>query len=241
MVNDNINTGLADGDSILVGGKAYILAYDTDVDLLFMAGDKYDTRFGIDFATNLSENFAIHGESSLRLGFEKETIDSAGAVSRSNINAWSLLLGARYLTETDTTYIAEYYHNGEGYSQSEMRKYFTLIDDGYDQYSSTGTNTLLKQSSKVGSAYNKSSNGRDYLYLRASQKEPFDILYLTPTLTTIINIGDGSFSLNPEVSYMASTSLEIKPRLVIPIGPAKSEFGEKLNRINAELRFTYFY
>jgi len=241
MVGDNINEELASGDSILAGGKLYMLAYDMDMDLLFMVGDKYDTRFGIDFATNLSENFAIHGESSLRLGYEKKTIDSAGVITNSNSNAWSLLLGARYLTETDTTCIMEYYHNGEGYSSSEMSQYFTLINDGYDQYVSTGLNTLLKKSSEVSADYNKSTSGRDYLYLRASQKEPFDILYLTPALTTIINVGDGSFSLNPEVAYMVSSALEIKPRMVIPIGPAKSEFGEKLNRVNAELRLTYFY
>ena len=241
MVSDNINKGLASGDSIIAGGKLYMLAYDTDIDLLFMTGENYDTRFGIDFATNISENFAIHGESSLRLGYDKKTIDSAGVVTDSSINAWSMLLGARYLTEYDTTFILEYYHNGEGYSPTEMRQYFTLIDDGYDQYVSTGSNELLKKSSGVSSNYNKSSCGQNYIYLRISQKEPFDILYLTPTLTTIANIGDGSFSLKPEISYMASSSLEIKPRMVIPIGPAKSEFGEKLNSVNAELRLTYFF
>ncbi len=241
LLSNEINQTLASGDCAVWGGKMYLLAYDTDFDLVFMTGSRYDTRFGADFATNISENFAIHGESSLRLGYEKTIIDSAGATTQTDINAWSLLLGGRYLTETDTTYILEYFHNGEGYSPSEMRQYFTLISDGYDQYTSTGASTLLKSSSRVSSSYNKSSSGRDYLYFRVSQKEPFDILYLTPALTSIINIGDGSFSLNPEVTYMASDSLQIKPKLVIPIGPSKSEFGEKMNRVNAELSLTYYF
>jgi hypothetical protein len=240
-VSENINEGLADGDTTLVGGKLYILAYDTDFDVMVMGGDKYDTRIGADFATNLAENFAIHGEAALRMGYTKTTVDSGGNTSVEDINAWSFLLGMRYLTETDTTYIAEYYHNGEGYSSQEMRSYYTLINDGFDAYQATASTALLKASNKVSSYYNQSSAGRDYLYFRVSQKEPFDILYLTPTLTTILNLGDGSFSLNPELAYQYSTNLEIRPRLTIPIGAAKTEYGEKVNKINAELRFTYFY
>ncbi|BCS88228.1 hypothetical protein [Pseudodesulfovibrio sediminis] len=241
MVSDNINEELARGDSTLIGGKFYMLAYDTDFDVMFMAGDNYDTRLGLDFATNLAENLAIHGELGMRMGYRKQLIDSAGSITERNYNAVNLLLGARYLTETDTTYFVEYYHNGEGYSPLEMRRYYSLIEEGYEAYTTTGSGNLLRQSNKVASEYNASSAGRDYLYLRVSQKEPFDILYLTPTLTTIINLGDGSFTLNPEVSYLMTPTLELKPRLTIPIGPSQSEFGEKVNKCTAELRFTYFY
>jgi hypothetical protein len=240
-VGKNINEGLADGDTTLIGGKLYLLAYDTDFDLMVMAGDKYDTSIGVDFATNLAENFAIHGEAALRMGYAKTLIDSAGNTSVDNINAWSFLLGMRYLTETDTTYIVEYYHNGQGYSQSEMREYYKLIEDGYDVYKATSNTALLKSSTTVSQYYNTSSAGRDYLYFRVSQKEPFDILYLTPTLTTIVNIADGSFTLNPEIAYQYSTNFEIRPRMTIPIGGARTEYGEKVNKVNAELRLTYFY
>jgi hypothetical protein len=240
-VNDNINQGLARDDTTLFGGKVYVLAYDMDFDFMAVAGEKYDTRIGMDFATNLADNFAIHAEAGLRMGYEKQIIDSAGNVDNTNINAWSFLLGMRYLTETDTTYLVEYYHNGQGYSQTEMRDYYTLIEDGYDAYTATGAGGLLKSSKDVSSTYNASTSGRDYLYVRISQKEPFDILYLTPTLTTIVNLGDGSFTLNPEVSYLVSESFEVRPRLVIPIGPAKSEYGEKVNAVNGELRLTYFF
>jgi hypothetical protein len=240
-VSDNINEGLAADNTTLIGGKLYVLAYDTDFDLMFMAGDKYDTRLGADFATNLAENFAIHGEAALRMGYSKTTIDTAGETSNEQINALSFLLGARYLTESDTTLFLEYYHNGEGYSPQELKRYYSLIHSGYDAYETTGNASILNKSKNVSSHYNKSSVGRDYLYFRVSQKEPFDILYLTPTLTSIINLGDGSLSINPEVSYMASTAFEIKPRMVIPIGNSKTEYGEKVNAFNAELRLTYFY
>ena len=240
-VGDEYNIGLAEDDTTLFGGKLYVLAYDTDFDLMFMGGGKYDTRVGADFATNLAENFAIHGEVGVRMGYSKTTIDTGGATSTEEINAVSFLLGARYLTESDTTYLLEYYHNGEGYSQLEMRRYHTLIENGWDVFRATGGKALLKSSTQVSEDYNRSSAGRDYLYFRVSQKEPFDILYLTPTLTTIVNLGDGSFTLNPEVAYMATSSLEIRPRLTIPLGDSKTEFGEKSNAFTGELRLTYFF
>lgn len=43
--------------------------------------------------------------------------------------------------------------------------------------------------------------GRRHVYLRLSQKEPFDILYFTPALTTMANVDDQSFSIMPELLY----------------------------------------
>ena len=42
---------------------------------------------------------------------------------------------------------------------------------------------------------------QDYLYLRLSQKEPWDLLYFTPALTGIHNLDDQSFSISPELVY----------------------------------------
>ncbi|MDF1594082.1 MAG: hypothetical protein P1P89_21445 [Desulfobacterales bacterium] len=50
---------------------------------------------------------------------------------------------------------------------------------------------------------------RDYLYFRASIKEPFDLLYFTPAVTTIVNLNDQSLSVTPEVVYTAITNLEL--------------------------------
>ncbi|MBG0790195.1 MAG: hypothetical protein H0S80_06815 [Desulfovibrionaceae bacterium] len=240
-VGDTVNQGLADDDTALFGGKLYVLAYDTDFDLMFMAGGEYDTRVGADFATNLAENFAIHGEAGVRLGYSKTTVDASGNIATEQMNAVSFLLGARYLTETDTTFLLEYYHNGEGYSPLEMRRYHTLIEKGWDAFRATGGKALLRRSSMVGADYNGSGVGRDYLYFRVTQKEPFDILYLTPTLTTIVNLGDGSLTVNPEVAYMATPSLELRPRMIIPLGGSKTEFGEKVNAFTGEMRVTYFF
>lgn len=263
-----LNAELASGDSLLVGGKVYALLYDTDIDLMFMAGQNYDTRVGFDFSTNLTSNFEIHGESALRFGYNKNIINADGQIRSKKFDALSLLVGFRYLNSMDTTIIAEYYHNGEGYGPGELSDYYDLINSGYDEYvdnktqsyiqqnlkllqgggkgnssNSSGNNSasLMKDSAQVADTYNKSTAGQDYLYLRISQKEPFNILFLTPTVTLITNLGDLSCSLNPEISYMVLPNLELKPRLVIPLGAPNSEFGEKMNAFRGEFRVTYYF
>jgi len=238
---ERVNSGLAKEDTLLYGGKLYLLLYDIDIDFLAMAGRGYDTRLGFDFAANITENFAIHGEAALRLGYDKQSLDDKGMVSSSHYDAWSFLVGLRYLTPSDTTFILEYYRNGEGFTPDEMRNYYKFVDRAYDLYENAGQTSLLQQGSRFSNLYNRSSVGRDYLYFRLSQKEPFDILYLTPTVTVIANLGDPSFSLNPELSYMVTPHLELRPRFIIPFGPDNSEFGEKMNALRSELRVVLYF
>ncbi|GAB7078907.1 hypothetical protein [Megalodesulfovibrio paquesii] len=259
-VGEHINAALSDTDALLFGGKIYMLLYDVDVDLLALAGNGYDTRLGADFAANILENLAIHGETSLRIGYEKTLVNASGAIRTTRYNAWSALLGLRYLTSSDTTFILEYYHNGEGYSPSEMQDYFHLVNQGvYEalaadnegttqakksataQSQSASRTSLLKQASAVSSRYNGSGAGQEYLYGRVSQLEPLGILYLTPSLTVIANLGDGSFTINPELSYKITENLEFRPRLFIPVGTSGSEYGEKMNALRGEVRLTYSF
>lgn len=82
---------------------------------------------------------------------------------------------------------------------------------------------------------------RDYLYLRASQKEPFDILYFTPSLTGIFNTTDESFSIGPELSYTGVKNLELRLKTIFLVGDSGTEFGEKQNNCRAELRVRYYF
>lgn len=110
----------------------------------------------------------------------------------------SLLLGLRYLTEADTTYIVEYYRNGPGFSEAETRDFFMFTQDAVDNFDAIGSQTQLQQARMLSRAgYAHQTPGRDYLYLRVSQKEPFDILYFTPSIVSIVNLDDRSFSLTP--------------------------------------------
>lgn len=82
---------------------------------------------------------------------------------------------------------------------------------------------------------------RDYLYVRISQKEPFDILYFTPSVTGILNLNDKSFSLSPELLYTGITNLELRLKTALLSGQGNSEYGEKQNDYRAELRVRYYF
>jgi hypothetical protein len=80
-----------------------------------------------------------------------------------------------------------------------------------------------------------------YVYFRASQKEPLDILYFTPALTAIVNMVDHSFVLIPELLYSPRTNLELRLRGSVFVGGQDTEYGEKQNDYRVELRVRYYF
>lgn len=115
------------------------------------------------------------------------------------------------------------------------------MQTSYDRFVTTGDRGGLGRASQLAeSGYGRPNAGRDYLYVRASQKEPFDILYLTPAVTAIVNVGDQSFTVIPEVTYSPQTNLEVRLRAAAQVGERATEYGEKRNDYRVELRARYF-
>lgn len=222
--------------------KFYFLLYDTDIDFMFLSGGSKTARYGLDFSRNVTSNLEVHGEFSLITNNPKTTVDPNGNLSQTTNNAANYLLGLRYLTARDTTYILEYYRNGQGYSSREMQDFFSFIDKGYSLYTNTGDPSLLNRANNLSQGnYGKMTPEMNYLYLRTSQKEPFDILYFTPAVTMIANLDDKSFSLTPELLYTGITNLELRLRAGFIVGSRGSEFGEKPNDYRLEFRIRYYF
>jgi len=74
-----------------------------------------------------------------------------------------------------------------------------------------------------------------------SQKEPFDILYFTPSLTCMVNTDDFSANILPEILYTGITNLELRLRAGALVGGHNTEFGEKQNTWRIELRAGYYF
>ena len=241
-VYDHINDDFGQINRLNFAGKTYFLLYDTDIDLLFLTGGSKTNRYGMDFSRNITSNFEIHGELAFINDYKKRYINSDGTVFSNEYDATSYLLGLRYLTESDTTYIFEFFHDATGFAESEMTDYFSFVDQGYDTYLASGDDSLLTRASNLAEgSYNRRNPMRDYLYLRASQKEPFDILYFTPSLTGIFNVDDESFSIGPELLYTGIKNLELRLRTTFLVGDSYTEFGEKQNDYRAELRVRYYF
>jgi hypothetical protein len=239
---EHVNTDFGKPNHVNFASKLYLLYYDTDIDVTFLTGSSRTTRYGFDFSRNISTNLEVHGEWARINNFKLKTINAQGVGSSHQWDANSYLLGLRYLTEQETTYILEYYRNGTGLSQNQFDDFVTLVDNSYKTFRNTGNESALIRASQLAEAvYGKPNPMRHYLYFRASQKEPFDILYFTPALTTTINLQDGSLSVIPELAYSPITNLELRLRTPLLIGGRATEYGEKQNNYRVEFRLRYYF
>jgi len=241
-VYDHVNDTFGKLNKLNFAGRIYGLLYDTDIDFLFLVGGSKTNRFGFDFSRNITTNLEAHGEFAFINHQQKTSIDSSGNISKTTFDAKSFLLGLRYLSSMDTTYIFEYYHNAPGYSSSELEDFFSFTHSAFDIFQSTGKKKqLTKAETLFRGNYGGMNPGKDYLYLRISQKEPFNILYFTPALTTIMNLDDGSFSISPELLYEGIKNWEFRLKAMALVGHKLTDFGEKQNDYRVEFRVRYYF
>ncbi len=241
-VYDHVNDSFGNNYKLNVAGRLYFLLYDTDIDLMFMTGGSRTDRYGADFSRNITTNFEIHGELAYVQNFQKNVLDVNGNRYQVEGDAVSYVIGIRHLTTFDLTTIIEYYHNGMGFSGNDMKNYYAYITRGYNTYQTTGNATLLGNVQQMAEgSYGRANAMANYLYIRFSQKEPFDILYFTPSLTWMMNTDDQSWSLTPDLLYTGITNWEFRIRTGIIFGARNSDFGEKQNDYRIELRVGYYF
>jgi hypothetical protein len=241
-VSEHVNDDFGTTNHLNAAGRVYLLLYDTDIDFLFLTGASKPSRMGMDFSRNITTNLEVHGEIARINDFTRSFIATDGTTHQTVYDATSWLLGLRYLTERDTTYIVEYYRNGTGFTEQETRDYFTFVHNAYDSYVSTGNDALLQKATALTDKnYGRPNAGQQYLYLRVSQKDPLDILYWTPALTAIMNAEDRSYSLSPEIAYTGITNLELRLKGIFLAGDPLSEFGEKPYDYRIEMRARYYF
>ena len=241
-VDHGLNHDFGESGHLNAAAKAYFLLWDTDLDFMFLTKGSRPGRYGFDFSRNITSNLEIHGESAWIDGFKQNRVDDTGGVSQAEYDTWSGLLGLRYLSSIETTYLLEYYHNGSGYGESEAKSFYRFVDRAYDTYVDTGNaGPIQKAANLTQGGYGQSNPMHDYLYFRVSQKEPYDILYFTPAITTIFNMDDRSFSFSPELLYTGITNLEVRLRGTVLVGDRFSDFGEKPNDARLELRLRYYF
>jgi len=241
-VYKHVNAKFGEPRQVNFASKLYLLAYDTDIDLVVLTGSSRTTRYGFDFSRNLSTNFELHGEFAVVNNFKLTAIRENGQTAKRQFDALSYLLGLRYLSERETTYILEYYRNGTGFNREQMTDFYGFVERSYQTLVNTGHDSgMIRATRLADGSYGRPNAGKDYLYLRVSQKEPFDILYFTPALTSIMNLRDGSLVMIPELAYSPMTNLELRFRTPVQIGRRRTEFGEKQNDYRFEFRIRYHF
>lgn len=236
-VTDDINADFSNIEETNFAAKVYVLYRDIDIDFMFLNEGSRAARAGFDFSSNLSSSFEIHGEFVYIKDENINLLDSSNQIITETKNVTQSLLGFRYLTESEITWIGEYYHNGAGYTEEQLKTFFTLAASDFE------TNPLLLPLAQQAgqSGYTNINPGKDYLYISAAKKEPFDFVYFNLALNSIINLHDQSYSLTPELSYTGLNNSEMRFRMSFLQGKTFSEFGEKLNDWKFEFRFRYYF
>ncbi|MCK5336690.1 MAG: hypothetical protein KAQ67_11030 [Gammaproteobacteria bacterium] len=235
-VDNDLNDDFGKEEDINLGAKIYMLYRDVDIDFMFMRGNTRGDRIGADFSSNLTANFEWHGELAYLADQPINTINSSNQLVQNKEDVVQGLIGIRYLTESDLTWILEYYHNDAGYDNDELEQFYNLASS--DPVTQATLFTLAKNAQAAG--FGKPNPGRDYAYIRVSKKDFFDIVYLAGSLTSIVNINDSSYSFMPELIYTGVKNMEIRARIIWLQGDDGTEFGEKMSDTKLEFRFQYF-
>lgn len=233
-VDNNINNEYGAKNYLNPILKVYMLLYNTDIDIVWQGAGSKTSRWGFDFSRNINSAFEVHGEWVRISAVETNIIKDNYLVEKRKKNINSFLLGVRYLSEQETTWIAEYYNNGSGYSEDEITLYHKL----YKSAQSPSQKKIIKENVL---SYNKSDVGRQYLFVKVSQKEPYDILYFTPSLTLIQNLDDNSKNIGAEFLYTGFTNWELRLKANSLIGSEHSEFGEKQSQSKIEFIARYYF
>ena len=230
-VIDDLNDGFTPVNSVSVALHAYMLIADTDVDIYLLTDDRENRKVGLDFARNLLSNWEIHAEWAYENSYDTWYLDDDYVLRHRSDDVINYLFGTRYLTSSNTTIIFEYLHNDAGYSEHEMHNFFNAADSAM----ADDNNQLLS----VVRAFQKNQLSRqflmqDYLYLKLSQPEPFDILYFTPSAYAVYNVDDNSSRIGIEVKYSRFTNLELLIRQNYFPSRHNTEFGEKVTGYKTE-------
>jgi hypothetical protein len=238
----HVNEAYGRAGRLNAAGRFYVLLYDTDIDVLFLTGGSRPDRVGLDLSRNIGSSFEVHAELARIQDFVSSAIGPSGQPSQVQRNATNTLIGLRYLTASNITFIADYYHAGTGFHPEEMRGFFEFATAAYDAYASTGAATRLTQvAALAASGFGRVTPMRDYLYVRLFQPDAFGVLYFTPAVYAIVNTADGSLSVTQELQYKPTANLELRSQLSGLFGARGTEFGDKPGNVRLEIRIRYYF
>ena len=237
--NAHMNADYGTTADLNPAAKLYLLALDTDIDMMWRGKGARPQSFGFDFSRNLSSALEVHGEWARTLDAPRLSLGANGLTTSESMNFNSYLLGLRYLTQGEVTWIGEYYRNGAGYSADQLDTYYQFLDRALGTNAAPALENKARAIAQAG--YGKANPGLDYLYVKASVSEPFNWVYGAASLTAMTNLNDGSYQITPEISYTGFNNVELRARVIVLGGPAQSEFTEKASSSRLEVYARFFF
>lgn len=218
-------------------GKLYLMMWDTDIDIMGYYGKDKPLQYGVDFSRNIGNELEVHGEISRFHDQPKYTV-SGTSIRTEELDGFAYLAGFRWLSPWNVTTVFEYYHTDAGLSRNEFLDYYSYLGSAL----AAGTSPAVSQAlSHSKSYFSSSSLMRDYLYLKLSKPEPFNLVDTSLSIFAIYNILDNSASAGFQIGYKPVTNLEIAFQTTLLLGPADTEFGSKSNNYKGmiEAKFSF--
>ncbi|MCP4752641.1 MAG: hypothetical protein GY866_17280 [Proteobacteria bacterium] len=200
------------------GLKLYALIGTTDIDLYYVQKmEQKESDWGFDFAVNITSNFEVHGE--------------YADINAEESDYRTTLLGLRYLTENEVTWIVERYRDSSGLTKDESKVLFESIE-------SSSPPAAKKILSRI--QQNKTLN-RNYGYVKASVKEPFDWLYFTPSMAWLVNVDDSSHNMNIQLAYAPGDNWGFQVSWQLLAGDTYTQYGENVvaNKTVVDINYNF--
>jgi hypothetical protein len=225
-----------------LAARFYLLYGETDIHFMALGEGSKSARYGMDFASNLSPNFEIHGEVAYVTDVSLLDVTPACKTRQeAPQDTFSYLAGLRYRTERDIGIIAEYYYNGAGNRKAAQQQFYECVHRAWEADDPDLLAGLPLKGDLDKGPFTKPNPMRRYVNLRAWWDEPNNLLYFVPAIQVLYNLDDHSYSISPELNYDGIDDISLRLRLTVPIGDTLTEWGEKPNDYKVEFRLRYYF
>jgi len=223
--------------------RLYKNLWDADLSFMALFNSKEHPNWGMNFAYVFGERLEIHGEFSVQKGnyqlyhpIIKNPVtlyqqDPFLRLRENDTINCKYLLGFQYTFDKNILWIAEYYHQDQGYSQNEWNRII-----GYVHYLNDQRNTWYRELVEMNllwtlKVYTSKGTMRDYC-MNHWEIPIKDRINLSTTVLT--NLVDFSSVFIPQVVCRIQKHFTFYARSFIFLGDIETEYGEFFNSFTFE-------
>lgn len=217
--------------------RARFLLKDTDLAIVFLAGEKRDGLVGFDVGRAFGA-IAWHAEMSFYRGAEIDGTRRQDFFARAAVGAlWS---------QGDTSFSAEYFFNGEGYGSAEFNDYRRRLDRNFalsrDPRASNELRLLsaaaYAQDARIPFGENLGLR-RHYATLSVTRSEIRPSL--SASLRAVSGLQDSGLIVTPSLTYAPGRNLRMNADLILLFGPESAEYKLVPIRRAVQARVRYVF
>ena len=200
--------------------RARFLVRDTDVAVVFSGGRGQRTLVGLDVGRTFGA-ISAHAEASTYRGAELPPARDDQRFAR--------LVAGLLWTRDQTSVSAEYFYNGEGYSQDMLDQYLADLDSAYRHSIDVFLPPAIQEAERrrylalVAVPYSGGLGLRQH-YLQAAWTRGTASGTWTAALRGVVALSDGGTALTPGVTWSPTGHLTANLDAILTFGPDDSEY-----------------